>query len=72
MKYIYTILIIGLIFILWFAPIDLERERSMADTAGRRIVLFVLETTWVKVLATIFLGLIALGLHSEGRNNSEG
>lgn len=71
MKYIYTILIIGLIFILWFAPIDLERERSMADTAGRRIVLFVLETTWVKVLATIFLGLIALGLHSEGGNNSE-
>ena len=72
MKYIYTIVIIVLIFILWFAPIDLERERSMADTAGRRIVLFVLETTWVKVLATIFLGLIALGLHSEGRNNSEG
>jgi hypothetical protein len=72
MKYIYTLVILGLIYILWFAPIDLERERQMADSGAKIIILFVLETTWLKVVLTVFLGLVAIGLHSEGRNNSEG
>jgi hypothetical protein len=71
MKYIYTILIIGLIIILWFAPIDLERERAMADTGARRLVLFVLETKWLKIVITILLGLMAIGLHSNVSENKE-
>lgn len=65
MKYIYTLVILGLIYILWFAPIDLERERQMADSGAKIIILFVLETTWLKVVLTVFLGLVAIGLHSN-------
>ena len=32
MKYIYTILCIGIILLIWFAPIDLEREKKLANT----------------------------------------
>lgn len=65
MKYIYTLVILGLIYILWFAPIDLERERQMADSGAKIIILFVLETTWLKVVLTVFLSLVAIGLHSN-------
>jgi len=65
MKYIYTLVILGLIYILWFAPIDLERERQMADSGAKIIILFLLETTWLKVVLTVFLGLVAIGLHSN-------
>jgi hypothetical protein len=65
MKYFYTILIIGIILLLWFAPINLESERQMANTGPRMIVLYIFENTWLKIIITIFLGLIALGLHGE-------
>lgn len=71
MKYIYTLVILGLIYILWFAPIDLERERQMADSGAKIIILFVLETTWLKVVLTVFLGLVAIGLHSNEAENKE-
>jgi hypothetical protein len=51
--------------LLWFAPIDLERERQIANTGPRMIVLYIFEATWLKIIITIFLGLIALGLHGE-------
>ena len=71
MKYIYTLVILGLIYILWFAPIDLERERQMADSGAKIIILFVLETTWLKVVLTVFLGFVAIGLHSNEAENKE-
>ncbi|MEN9511312.1 MAG: hypothetical protein RLZZ370_1131 [Bacteroidota bacterium] len=64
-KTFYTILIIGLILLLWFAPIDLDRERALANTGAKKLVVFVLETTWVKIAASIFLGLMVIGLHAE-------
>ena len=66
---IYTVLIIGIIVLLWFAPIDLERERAIADTGARKLVLLVFETTWLKIALTIFLGLVALGL--QNKDNAE-
>jgi hypothetical protein len=61
----YTLLIIGLILLIWFAPIDLDRERALANSGPRKLIVFVLETTWVKVIATVFLGLVAIGLQAE-------
>jgi hypothetical protein len=66
---IYTVLIIGIIALLWFAPIDLERERAMADTGPRQLILLIFETTWLKIAVTIFLGIVALGL--QDKNNEE-
>lgn len=66
---IYTVLIIGIIVLLWFVPIDLERERAIADTGARKLVLLVFETTWLKIALTIFLGLVALGL--QNKDNAE-
>jgi hypothetical protein len=61
----YTLLIIGLILLIWFAPIDLDRERALANSGPRKLIVFVLETTWVKVIATAFLGLVAIGLQAQ-------
>jgi hypothetical protein len=68
---LYILLIIGIIALLWFAPIDLDRERAIANTGARQIMLFIFETTWVKVTVSIFLGLIALGLSNASSNNEE-
>ena len=70
MKYLYTILIIGLLLILWFAPIDLDRERQLASNGPRMLILFILERTWVKVVFSVFLGLIVLGLHNKEEGKS--
>jgi hypothetical protein len=68
---LYILLIIGITALLWFAPIDLDRERAIANTGARQIMLFIFETTWVKVTVSIFLGLIALGLSNASSNNEE-
>jgi hypothetical protein len=69
MKYIYTILCIALILIIWFAPIDLEREKQLANTGPRIVVIYLLESTWLKIAFTVILGFIMIGLNSQ--NNSE-
>ena len=53
MKYIYTILCIGLILIIWFAPIDLEREKQLANTGPRVVVIYLLESTCLKIAFTV-------------------
>jgi hypothetical protein len=63
MKYIYTIISIGLILIIWFAPIDLEREKLLANTGPKRVVIYMLESTWLKLAFTIILGLLMISLH---------
>ncbi|MFM7683102.1 MAG: hypothetical protein ACKO7P_10200 [Bacteroidota bacterium] len=55
MKYIYYILITGILLVLWFAPIDLDRERQMANTAPRMLVLFIFENVALKLIFSIFL-----------------
>ena len=40
---------------LWFAPIDLDRERQMANTAPRIVVLFIFENVALKLILSIFL-----------------
>jgi len=55
MKYIYYILISGILLVLWFAPIDLDRERQMANTAPRIVVLFIFENVALKLILSIFL-----------------
>lgn len=69
MKYFYTILCIGLILIIWFAPIDLEREKQLANTGPRILVMYLLESTSLKIVFTVILGFIMIGVHRQ--NNSE-
>ena len=62
MKYFYTILIIGIILLLWFAPINLESERQMANTGPRMIVLYIFENTWLKIIIKMILRISILKL----------
>jgi hypothetical protein len=65
MKYFYSILIIGLLLVIWFAPIDLERERSLAGNGFKTIILYILEHTWLKVVVSLFFVFMLVGIHSK-------
>jgi hypothetical protein len=71
MKYIYTIICIGLILIIWFAPIDMEREKQLPSTGPRIIVMYIMESTWLKIALTVVLGFLMVGLHSENDSTQE-
>lgn len=65
MRLIRMIIIIGLIILLWFIPIDLERERQIADSGPRMIMLYVLEHTWLKIGFTLLLILALRSLYKQ-------
>ena len=71
MKYIYTIICIGLILIIWFAPIDMEREKLLANTGPRIIVIYIMESTWLKIVLTVILGFLMVGLHSVNASKKQ-
>jgi len=41
----------------------------LTNTGPRIVVMYLLESTWLKIAFTVFLGFIMIGLHSQ--NNSE-
>ena len=60
-----TVAIIIIIALLWFLPIDLERERALANTGARKLLLYIFETTSLKIAITILLGFAILGFQSR-------
>jgi hypothetical protein len=71
MKYFYSVIIIGLILIIWFAPIDMEREKQLPSSGPRMIVSYIMGSTWLKIALTVLLGFVFVGLHNENKTNDE-
>ena len=67
-KYFTTAIILFLLFILWFAPIDLNREKEISDSIGSEIIIYVLENMWLKITISIFFIFALVGLYSKENN----
>ncbi len=47
----------------------MEREKQLPSTGPRMILTYIMESTWLKIAFSVFLGFLLVGLHSE--NNPE-
>jgi hypothetical protein len=49
----------------------MEREKQLPSTGPRIIVMYIMESTWLKIALTVVLGFLMVGLHSENDSTQE-